>query len=294
MVLDSVPYDVDPTLPVARADSSTGALVVVAAPGDSVAVSARPEIAADGSAVREWQSVDAPDGVAVTALPPSTAAYSTAVHYQVVRDGVEVTLSVPDGRGDQVTATAPVPVTWLRTAPSAPDDPAVRAAVDEVLGQTGLSPADVSVTGLWAGEVPGPRDRTARVTLLAVTLPSGAVYLTAPFDWTSGNGSSVGGSCGSGIQPAGTPLAERALAVRCDVYDGGDRPSGGSSLVVLAPGSTTARVVDMTGVELADVPLVDGSTVVPAPERAAAVEVSGADPTPAVRLRLLSSADLGD
>jgi hypothetical protein len=88
-------------------------------------------------------------------------------------------------------------------------------------------------------------------------------------------------------------VEQPALAVRYDVHDGSpEEVTGGSSLVVLAPGSSTARVVDMTGPELGDVPLVDGSTVVPAPERAATVEVSGG--TAPARLRLLASADLGE
>jgi hypothetical protein len=290
--LDSVPYAVDPQLPVARADSSTGALVVIAAPGDAVEVSARPDIAADGSVARVWQPVDSADGVAVTELPPSAAPYSTAVRYRIVREGKEAARSVPDGRSTAVD-TPPVSVSWLRPAPpAAADDGTVQSAVDEVLAQTGLSPADVSVTALWGGEVPGPHDRPARVTLLAVTLPSGAVYLTTPFDWSAADGSELTGLCGSGIQPVGVPLDQQALAMRCDVYDGGQHATGGSSLVVLAPGSSTVRVVDGTGVQLADVPLVDGVAVVPAPERAAAVEASGG--AAPVRLRLLSSADLGD
>lgn len=288
MRLDSVPYGVDPDLPLARSDGSTGALVVLAAPGDTVEVSARPDVAADGSVSRVYEPVDAPDGVAVTALPSTTGTW--AARYRVERAGAAVVQSTPDGVAGAQQTLADVPVDWLRGRPTPGDDPMVRSAIDGVLVETGLTAGDVTATGLWIGEVAGPHDRRARVVLLAVTLPSGAVYLTAPFEWTEADGSGISGSCGTSIEPAGVPLEQRALAVRCDVYDDGQAPGGGSSLVVLAPGSGTARVVDMTGVELADVPLVDGSTVVPAPERAAAVEVSGRDE----RLRLLSTADLGD
>jgi len=290
MRLDSVPYGVDPDLPLARADGSTGALLVLTAPGDTVEVSARPDVAADGSVRRGYEPVDAPDGVAVTTLAAPPGSWPSAVRYRVERAGATVTASTPDGVANGSLQLPDLAVDWLRGQPTPADDPMVRSALAEVLGQTGLSAGDVTATGLWIGAVPGPHDRPARVALLAVTLPSGAVYLTAPVDWTAADGSGSSGSCGTSVEPAGVPLEQRALAVRCDVYDGSpESATGGSSLVVLAPGADTARVVDMTGVALADVPLTDGSTVVPAPERAAAVEVSGRDE----RLRLLSSADLG-
>ncbi|WP_369137929.1 hypothetical protein [Modestobacter versicolor] len=288
-----VPVVVDPARPVARADNGTGALVVVAAPGDAVELSSRPDVAADGTSSRAWQPVDAPDGVVVTTLPPGAAPYATAVRYRVVRDGVEVATAVPDGHSSTAAAPAPAAVEWVRPQPPpAAGDAAVAGAVAEVLGATGLTPAEVTVAALWAGDVPGPHDRPARVTLLAVTLPSGAVYLTAPFGYGTADGSVLGGSCGSGVQAAGVAPADQALVVRCDVPDGTADAATTSSLVVLAPQAATAQAVDMTGVALTAFPLVDGVAVVDAPERTASVAAS-ADDGRSWRLRLLATADLG-
>lgn len=290
MELDSSPYAVDSTLPIARADTVTGALVVIAAPGDTVEVSARPGIAADATVTRAWQPVDAPDGVAVTELPPTYTPHPTAVRYRVLRDGIEVTRSTPDGSAEQAAMTGSYPVSWLRTArPYSGADFGVQAAIMDAVAETGATAT--SVTALWGGEVPGPHGRPARVTLLAVTLPSGAVYLTAPFDWSDADGNGVLGSCGSGLAAAAA-VEQLALAVRCDVPDGRDETAPTSGVVVLAPGATAAQAVDLTGAPLAEFPVADDVGVTVAPERVAAVEATGAGEP--VRLRLLSSAGLGD
>jgi len=139
-----VPRGVDPQYPVALSDSTTGALVVVTAPGDQVEVSLRPEIAADGTVTRSWQPVDAPDGLAVVAVPPSGTSYTESLRYRVVRDGEEVTTTGPDGRGGLDRTPPQVAPDRLRPAPApAAGDVVVGSEAARVLAQLGLPPAEV-------------------------------------------------------------------------------------------------------------------------------------------------------
>ena len=54
----------DPAEPVSVTDPATGALVVVAAPGDGIRVSARPTVDVDGSVYRSFWDVPTSRGVA--------------------------------------------------------------------------------------------------------------------------------------------------------------------------------------------------------------------------------------
>ena len=293
----SVPRGVDPQYPQALADSATGALVVITAPGDEVELSLRPEIAADATVSRSWEPVDAPDGLVVTSLPPSQTAYTPAVRYRVTRDGTELRTTGPDGRGRADRAAPDVPLAWWRVRPApAPGDVMVATEVEQVLGQIGLAADEVSFAVPWAGDVPAPRDGTARVTVLAATLPSGAVYLTAPYGHALDTEGYVGGStCGSQVVPAGAPLEQRTIALRCDVGDGSGLGDDESSLVVVAPpAAASARVLDAGGAVLTDLPLTDGVAVVPFPEGTVTVEARAADGTVLAPTRPLTHADLGE
>jgi len=293
----SVPRGVDPSLPAALRDAATGALVVLTAPGDTVEVSRRPEIAADAGVSRSWQPVDAPAGIAVLTLPPLDSPFDQALRYRVTRNGSQVTVAAPDGVADPERGSPEVPVTWLRPAPApAPGDATARFEVYVMLGSTGLPAADTSFTAVWAGDVPGPHDRPARVTLLAQTVPSGSVYLSGTYGYSLTDDGGIGGTgCGSELVPAGPALAERTYALRCDVVDGTIEAETVSSLVVIAPAAAvSARALDLGGAVLAEFPLIDGVGVVPFPERAATIETLAADGTVLATTRPLTSADLGD
>jgi hypothetical protein len=297
MRLNSVPRGEDPTAPAAMSEASTGALVVVAAPGDAVEVSERPEIAGDGSVSRAWQQVDAPDGVAEVALTPAAGPFLGALRYRVWRDGAEVGTFVPDGHTDDGLGPPEVPVEWLRPAPApSPGDVMVDGTVQRVLSSLGVAPPSARVTVVWAGDVPAPvESRTARVHLIATTLPSGAVYLETSLAVALGGGGAGGTSCGSGIRPAGSPLAEQTFALRCDATDMSEHSDILSSLVVVAPpAAVSARALDLDGEVLAEFALTDGVAVVPFPERAADVETLSADGTVLETTRPLTYADLGD
>ncbi|MGY1840979.1 MULTISPECIES: hypothetical protein [unclassified Modestobacter] len=295
--LVGVPRGVDPRYPQALSDSVTGALVVITASGDEVEFSPRPDIAADGTGTRTWQPVDAPDGVAVLDVPPSEVGHLGAVRYRVFRGGDEITTTGPDGRGRDDRTSPEVPLTWLRPEPSpAPGDGMRDVETEHLLTQLGLPVDDVVVAVPWAGDVPGPHDRTARVTVLAVTVPSGAVYVSTVYGYETGTeGVVVGSTCGSEILPAGKPSAQRTIALRCDVTDGTASSDAVSSLVVLSPAdAVSARALDPAGEVLAEFPLTDGVTVVPAPERTATVETLTADGTVRDTARPLTFANLGD
>ncbi|MBB3675392.1 hypothetical protein FHX36_001127 [Modestobacter versicolor] len=294
MTLQSVPRGVDSYGgPAGFFDGATGALVVVGEPGDAMTVSPRPVVAADGSVVREQVPVEAPDGIG-TAVFPAGSVSGTSLRYTVVR-GTESWTSSPSWTGSDSSAPQ-VPVTWLRPAPApGPVDSLAEWEPQQLLERLGLLAEEVQFSMVWAGDVPSPVERTSRVSLLAATLPSGAVYLQCSLGLDLGNGSAGGTWCGSGIRPAGTPLAEQTVVVRSDATDMSRNSDVVSSLIVVAPPTAVAaRAVDLDGAVLAGFPLVDGVAVVPFPERAATVETLAADGTVLESTRPLTMADLGD
>jgi hypothetical protein len=295
MVLRTEPQSADSyAAPPALFDQDTGVLVVVGNPGDAISVSRRPEIAADGSVVRQYTPVvDAPAGVGSSVLVDGTTSVQ-ALRYRVVR-GSETWTSVPEsvGSGDPSTD---IPAGQPSGAqPSSAMDALARSDPGSVLDQLGLSAADVDFTVVWAGDVPSPTGSPARVSVLAATLPSGAVFLQCSIAVDLGDGGAAGSWCGSDIRPAGTPLAGQTFVLRIDATDMSGNPDVVSSLVVIAPaGATSARAVDLGGVSLADFPLTSGVAVVPFPERAATVETLAADGSVLQTTRPMTMADLGD
>ncbi|MGY1796122.1 hypothetical protein ACI796_19305 [Geodermatophilus sp. SYSU D00525] len=227
--------------PVALSDASTGALLVVAAPGDVVEVSRRPEVAADGTVGRDFVPVDAPDGVAALALDPATGSYDEALRYRVVRDGATVVTAMPMTWRPE-DSTPPSPALAVGT------DPVLDAAVDHVFVVTGLRPEEVTLDLVWSGSVPGG-DGPGTLRLLAATLPSGAAYLEATLTGSAGTGAASGTWCATDLLPAGAPVTARGFVLRCPEADG--------AVLIGPPGAVTARV-DGT-----DVPLRDRVAAVP-------------------------------
>ena len=265
----------EPGSPVALTDAGTGTLVVVAAPGDEVEVSQGPDVAADGTVSRTWEAADAPDGVAVVALPPAARTYDEGLRYRVTRGGTEVVTALPPGFRASVAGYTPpaISITWPG---GPPDDRAADRVLteiaDEVLTRTGLSQDDVPFTVVWGGDLPAPDDRVVHVHLLTATLPSGATYTEARLSRETGGRVVAGAWCGSQLRPAGPPPAGQTFAVRCDVTDGDAGSGEVSSLVVVAPApAVQARVVGPDGRILAEVALSGGAAVVPAPDGAAGV-----------------------
>ncbi|WP_222196136.1 hypothetical protein [Modestobacter italicus] len=270
---------VDLSTPVALTDAATGALVVVAAPGDEVELSRRPEVAADGTVSRSFEPVDAPDGVAVLALDPAAGTYDEALRYRVLRDGVELVTAMPTAlRSDWTWSTPDVPIEWLRGAPgSAGARSVLSGGVDHVLQITGVPADAIDFAVVWAGDVPPVAGPAGRLQLLAATLPSGAVYLEALLSQEMGDGLTTGSTwCGADLRPAGTPLSEQVFLLDCSGSSGGGAELG-RHLVLIGPATAaSAWLVDGSGARATEVPLTDGAAVVPAPDGPTADDVAAA------------------
>jgi hypothetical protein len=148
-----------------------------------------------------------------------------------------------------------------------------------VLGQLGEPVVDTPVTALWSGDLPGPNDQPARLTVLAIPQPSGAVVVTTPYGYAADVDGRTGSSwCGTGVLPAGIALGQRVVAVQCDLSDlSEDREISRFLVVVAPPGAASMRLLDATGAVLRERPLADGVAVVRSPGAVAEVSVTTAD-----------------
>ncbi|TFV86120.1 hypothetical protein [Blastococcus sp. CT_GayMR16] len=277
--------DVDRHLPTALTGYRTGGgvfhstTVVVAAPEDRIEVSLRPEIAASGTVTRQFEDVPPREGVAVV-FDTHAAIGDPTLHYRVLRNGAYVTLR-PDSEVDSVPPldrdpTAEVPVERLRDAPSGhPGDSAAPTIIADLLAGTGLPPDQLVATVLWAGDLPSVISETARATVMAVRLPSGAIYVDGVLGLDGGAGP-FAVHCGSELRAA-TPVERLVVVLHCSSVPPSDPPDAGERLIVLGPPeATTARLLDAQGQVLGSNPMVDGVAVVPMPDNLATVEVLGA------------------
>ena len=271
MFVAAVRYGVHPARPAAFVDVPTGMVVVVSAPADKVELSPRPEIDGDGTVRRPFRLVPAVQGVATVVEDYPVVADDAApervtpLRYRVLRDGERLTGTIDVARGPDAPAAPDLTADRLREAPAPhPGDAAARVEMEQLLGRTGLSPDQVSFTLLWAADLPLPGRGSARLTLLAARLPSGAQYVAAPLGSEAGSR-----SCGSEVRPAGT--LDRAVAVRC-------LAGPLDSLVVVAPARlVTATAIDADGRAVDTYPLTDGTAVVPWDDRVAELLVRDAD-----------------
>uniref|UniRef100_UPI001C20D839 hypothetical protein n=1 Tax=Modestobacter excelsi TaxID=2213161 RepID=UPI001C20D839 len=268
----------DPAQPTALIDPATGTLVVLAAPDDQIAVSGRPEVIADGTVQRSYRLAATTAGLVELRLEPVPGAGGSAVQLLWRRAGRS-----PEPLTPAVVPTRAAPGTprlaLLRPAPEpARGDAAVGPQLASVLGRLGQSAEDAAVTVLWAGDLPGPHEQPARVTVLAVAQPSGAAVVTAPYGLAAGPTGAAGTSvCVTGVLPAGEPLEQRVVALRCDVTAGFADPAAARSLVVLAArDAASVQLFDAAGTGLGEHPLTDGVAVVRSPGDVARVLVHGA------------------
>ncbi len=258
MQLATIPRGVRIDLPLSLYDGATGALVVVAARGDFIEVSARPDVAADGSVTRAYDDTETIDGTAVLALEPNAYASTgmPAVQYRVTRENVVIAEQVAETSAVAVSPEfEPPPLEYLRSHGmgfgSSGDLAGFMAA--QVLSEYGLTPSEVDLTVHFVGSVPGAGGETAELTVLTVTFPSGAVLIRAdalaPISGPSEP--EVGGfaidGCVDKILAAEVAFAEQSLAIRCDVTSGDADPDTESTLVVLAPVGSAAAYAETAG-----------------------------------------------
>jgi hypothetical protein len=257
------PYPVGTDWPLALTDPRTGALVVVAAPGDEVEVSERPLIDADGRTSREWRQLDAEDGVAVTRIPPVPRAVDASTSYRVLRGG---RLQARDTPWSLFAGEpgAELSVGYLRGPPGELGELAARYAAEGVLRELGLPGGQVTITAQWVGSVPaGGAGRAAVVT---VTLPGGAVVVNAQWLARQPDGSLTGSFCGWDVLPAGAPAERRVQAASCEVIDQGTNAPMSTGLVVVGPPEVAlVRTYDGDRSFLSEHDVVDGLLVAPMP-----------------------------
>ena len=280
LALLSIRVAPDPAEPVSVTDPATGALVVVGAAGDRIRVSERPEVDAGGSVRRRFRDVRTPGGVAVVGLAPVPHATVSAVRLQAARQGRLLDVPPPTVVGVPGTPQAVGTPTRLRPAPArASGDAAVEPRLRAVLGQLGEPVATTPVTTLWSGDLPGPNDQPARLTVLAIPQPSGAVVVTTPYGYAADQTGRAGSSwCGTGVLLPGVPLPQRVVAVQCDLSDlSADREISRFLVVIGPPSATSVRLLDDTGAVLREQPLDDGVVVVRSPGRVVQVDVTTAD-----------------
>jgi hypothetical protein len=295
LALLSVRVAPDPAEPVSVTDPATGALVVVDAPEDRIRVSPRPYVDVGGSVSRSFFDVPTSHGVAVVGLPPVRDAAVSAVRLDMARHGRRLDVHPPTVV-DHSAGPVDVQTTPLRTpAPPAAGDGAVPPRVRSLLGQLGEPVGDTPVTALWSGDLPGPNDQPARLTILAVPQTSGAVVVSAPYGYTADLSGGTGSSwCGTGVLPAGLPLDQRVVAVRCDLSDLAQDAEISRFLVVVGPqAATSMRLLDGQGAVLREQPLDDGVAIVRSPGDVAQVVVTMADGERAEGTPLVD-ADLAD
>jgi hypothetical protein len=263
--------------PLGLLDQRTGTLVVVAAPGDVVEVSERPEIAEDGRVHRAFREVETVDGVAVARMRPSDVPVSAAAAYRVIRNGRMVAHAAPSTVGDQAGAALPVELDHPAGPPPTSADAVVALTAERLLAPLGLARHELRVAVLWAGDLPGPGPGTGSAAVLAATMPSGAVVVDG--EWlvavdSADGGYLQGGDCGLDTLPAGPPVEQQVHALGCEVVD----PATGVSsvrtvlLVVAPPQVTRVRLYDNSRRFLAELPAAEGLVIAPMPPLTATVE----------------------
>jgi hypothetical protein len=253
------PVTIKPSWPTELLDPATGVLVIVAAPGDELELSERPQVAADGSMTREFRGLGTTEGIAVTELPTTGLPYGTAARYRVARDTSDIPITPRTIARDAPGWT--LPIDHPRGDPEEPGRTAAGYAAERVLAGIGLPVDEVEVTAQWVGDVPahGP----GQAAVVTVTLPNGAVAVDG--QWMlprEVDGSLRGSDCGRTVLPAGVPASRRVYALVCDVVDDASGALLQTSLVVVAPPEVAlVRTYDPSGGFLSEHPAEDGVVV---------------------------------
>ena len=250
-------------------------LLVVAAPGDVIALSERLMTGPRGTVGRTYTSVTAADGTAV--VPARTTTLGPALSVRVTRDGREVYRAAADWLGEPATPTDPAPgVSPLRAGPGIPDPYVIGAALTDLALPLGVEPAALQPQLLWSAELDLGR-RPGAVAVLIGHSPGGALVVTT---WARAGGGAV--TCGTQTPPGSTDVAGLTVARICDVaLPGLGQTNGGRWLVITAPAAAaSAELLDARGRVLRPLELFDGSTVVNLPDGARTVRTLDAGGQP--------------
>jgi hypothetical protein len=240
-------------------------LVVVAAPGDGIAVSDRLMTGPRGTVGRTYDDVPAPDGVAV--LPVHTTTLGPALSVRVTREGRPVYRSAADWLGEPPARPAPLPpMPPLRTAAGAADPQVVERALADLALPLGVEPERLQPQVLWSAELDHGRGAGSVVVLVAHS-PGGALVVTT---WAGGGSGAA--SCGTQTPPETTDVDTLTIARVCDVALAGLGQTDDRWLVVSAPSdAASAELLDARGRVLGPLALTDGGAVVRVPDGARTV-----------------------
>jgi hypothetical protein len=244
------------------------AVVVVAAPGDAVEISARLRSEPSGVLGRTWSPVPVDDGTAVVELRSRADGPAAAV--RIVRDGRLAARPVVTGPDGDAPDGPPATLEPLRDGTIEADPELVGDALALIARPFGVEPGALSPSLLWSGEL----TRTGglgRVVVLAARVPGNAHVVTA-----MGRLGEVRGGlevpCGITSFPAELPPSTMSVAMVCSVYAGSDVDR--TWLVVTAPDeAATAEVLDDDGAVLDVLRLEKGSAMTRTPDGAALVRV---------------------
>lgn len=253
---------------------TTGGFVVIAAPGDLISVSPRPEVAADATVSRTYVDVETSDGVAETVTQAAPLEYSlTTVQYQVSRPGAGVVLDgvAPSMVDDLNSPMRPeIEIDNIRPPGSDGLGREERARLQEQAGsmlvEYGLAMDEVEFQQQYYGPITNLPGSTPR-SVITMTFPSGAVLTSA-----SRAAGDEPGCYINGISHAREPAEPASLALRCDL-------AAASSLIILAPPTFwggSAFVEGDAGPIRADLDR-EGVAMLAFPEGATSVQVYSAD-----------------
>ncbi|MGY1661735.1 hypothetical protein ACI78Q_11015 [Geodermatophilus sp. SYSU D00705] len=246
----------------------TATLVVVAGRGDAVEVSPRLQVGPRGTVGRVYEPVPAPEGVAVTAVPTTSAGSGASI--RVLRGGGVVDRAAP-GLDLAVRAPAPPPpvLAPLRPVETLPAPRAVAEALTELAVPLGVEPGDLLPDLLWSGALP-LEGVPGSVAVVVARSPGGGLVVTTWAAQVGPTGSGRAVPCGASTPPGTASVAGLMVARVCDLSAPETEPSdAGRWLVVTAPpDAAAAAVLDDRGGVVATVPLTGGSAVVPLPEAA--------------------------
>lgn len=272
MELTTYPNPLMPEAIPALLDSSSGTLVVVGAPGDTVEVSERVQVDADGADSRAWTIVETVDGIAEAEIEPVDLPWTWAVNYRVTRDDGRPIPLMPDARMS-VSLEEEMPDMGVSFPDGRPDEPGRRAADWAALIALSSLGAPTHDTEVTARVVQPLRDVAGSVALVTVELPSGAYLVSAQWAWRNREDYAGSFDCGLGVRPADPPPDERLLVAACELHD----PMGGEMLGMalvasIPPGVAALRLYRGDGTFVSERE-VDGRTLVaPMPQGIRTVE----------------------
>ena len=192
----------------------TSPLVVVAAPNQTVEVSQRAVVAADGTVSRDYELVSSTDGVAVVLLDGQTReGTESAARYRLVTDGSTGPSAPVRASGGGSTFDPPT-LTPLRTGSGTPSPEAVDLALTQIGAPTGLEDDELSPQLLWAGPSTNGAE-TIDIAIVVGTLPSGALAVSTAWSQIAADGSGTASTCGNQVHPVGTRVENLTVVADC-------------------------------------------------------------------------------